>query len=48
VEDLQVMAHKSGRKVSEFYDAADRRKRLTNALLAEDNGVKHDPEEKPR
>ncbi len=48
VEDLSIMAHKSGRGVSEFYDAADRRKRLTNALLAEDDGVKHDPEEKPR
>jgi DNA-directed RNA polymerase specialized sigma24 family protein len=48
VEDVSVMAHKSGRNVGEFYDAADRRKRLTNALLAEDNGVKHDPEEKPR
>jgi len=46
--DLKVMAHKSGRDVSEFYDAADRRKRLTKRLLAEDNGVKHDPGEKAR
>ena len=47
-KDVAVMAKKTGRDVGEFYDAADRRNRLTQQLLAEDNGVKHDPGEKPR
>jgi len=47
-EDLAVMAKKTGRDVKEFYAAAKRRTTATNGLLAEDNGVKHDPQEKPR
>ena len=47
-EDLGVMAKKTGRDVAEFYKAAKRRNTATNDLLAEDNAVKHDREEKPR
>jgi hypothetical protein len=47
-KDLGKMARDSGRDVKEFYAATTRRKRIVARLLAEDNGVKHDPGEKPR
>jgi hypothetical protein len=39
IDDLEEMARKSGRKVAEFYDAADRRKRAVKRLIAELRGV---------
>jgi hypothetical protein len=38
VEEPGVMAQRSGHDVTEFYRAADRRKRLADRLLAADNG----------
>lgn len=43
--DLQKMARLSGRDVTDFYRAADRRKRHTRRLLAEQRGVRHEDEE---
>ena len=39
VSDLQQMAAASGRTVAEFYDAAKRRKRALQRLLANEQGV---------
>ncbi len=46
--DLGKMARDSGRDVKEFYSAKARRDRIVARLVAEDNGVEHDPGEKPR
>jgi len=46
--DLGKMARDSGRDVKEFYSAKTRRDRIVARLVAEGNGVKHDPGEKPR
>jgi hypothetical protein len=43
--DLKKMAQLSGRDVTEFYRAADRRKRHTRRLLAETQGVPYEEEE---
>jgi hypothetical protein len=37
--DVKEMARRSGRDVTEFYRAADRRKRLMRRIIAENNGV---------
>jgi hypothetical protein len=42
VADPGEMARRSGRDVSEFYRAADRRKRQTRRLLAEKSGTKYE------
>jgi DNA-directed RNA polymerase specialized sigma24 family protein len=42
IDDLQEMARLSGREVTEFYRAADRRKRHVNRLIAENRGVKYE------
>jgi hypothetical protein len=44
IDEPKEMARLSGRKVEEFYLAADRRKRHVKALLAEDNGVTDEEE----
>lgn len=46
--DLGQMARDSGRTVEEFAAARKRRTRIVADLLAEQNGVKQDPGEKPR
>ncbi|HEX8795117.1 MAG TPA: hypothetical protein VF765_29420 [Polyangiaceae bacterium] len=46
--DLGQMARDSGRTVEEFAAARKRRHRIVADLVAEQNGVKHDPGEKPR
>ncbi len=46
--DLGKMARDSGRTVEEFAAARKRRNRIVARLVAEQNGVKHDPGEKPR
>ena len=47
--DLEKLALETGRTVTEFYDAARRRKRIVVRLAAEAQGVKYDEddEEKP-
>jgi hypothetical protein len=42
IDDLQEMATLSGRDVTEFYRAADRRKRHVMRLIAENRGVKYE------
>jgi hypothetical protein len=46
IDDLQEMATQSGRDVTEFYRAADRRKRHVIRLIAQNQGVKYEEEEK--
>jgi hypothetical protein len=43
--DLQKMAQATGRDVTDFYRAAERRKRHTRRLLAEQQGVRYEEEE---
>lgn len=45
VTDLQEVAKRLGRDVSELYRATDRRKRLVRRLLAEENGAPYNGEE---
>jgi hypothetical protein len=45
VSDLQEMADRSGRKVEEFYRAAERRKRHVRRIIARQNGVKDEESE---
>jgi len=45
VTDLQEIAKRLGRDVTEMYRAADRRKRLVRRLLAEENGAPYNEEE---
>jgi hypothetical protein len=45
IDDLQRMATESGRDVTEFYRAADRRKRHVNRLIAENRGVKYEEDD---
>jgi hypothetical protein len=42
VDDLETMAQRSGRDVTEFYAAAKRRKRTVRRLLAEERGVTYE------
>jgi hypothetical protein len=45
LDDLQTMATRSGRDVTEFYAAAKRRKRVVRRLLAEERGVRYEEDD---